>query len=108
MDEKIVNSAMKIILNAGDARTHNCAALDAIATRDFASAEKEMKEASKCIVKAHQFQTETIQGEARGEKTEYSMLFTHAQDTLMTINSEIVMTEKIIKIVGEIYESMGK
>ena len=44
----------------------------------------------------HRAQTEIIQNEARGIRYEYSMLFNHAQDTLMTINSEIELTADLI------------
>jgi PTS system cellobiose-specific IIA component len=40
-----------------------------------------------------------IQGDIRGgdEKMEYSVLFAHAQDTLMTIQVEINMTKNFLK-----------
>ena len=52
--------------------------------------------AKKEIAEAHRAQTEIIQNEARGIRYEYSMLFNHAQDTLMTINSEIELTADLI------------
>ena len=39
-----------------------------------------------------------IQGETRGEESEYSLLFAHAQDTLMTIYSEINIAKQLLKI----------
>lgn len=58
-----------------------------------------MKLASKEITKAHKIQTDAIQDEAAGEeKSEYSLLFAHAQDTLMTIMSEINLAKQIISI----------
>lgn len=57
-----------------------------------------MEEAKKFIVQAHKSQTEVIQSEANGKKYEYSMLFAHAQDTLMTIMSEIQLAEQMIDI----------
>ena len=57
-----------------------------------------MKKADKEIAEAHRIQTDAIQGEAKREKMEYSVLFTHAQDTLMTIYSEINLANQIIKI----------
>lgn len=49
-------------------------------------------------------QTDAIQNETRGEKSEYSLLFAHAQDTLMTIYSEINIAKQLIKIF-EVYEN---
>jgi len=51
-------------------------------------------------VKAHNAQTEVIQNQVSGENTEYSLLFVHAQDTLMTITTELRMVQKMIPIVS--------
>ena len=93
MSEETVQSAMSIILNAGDARVACKEALDAIATGNFDEAEEKMKVAHEKITAAH-----AIQGETRGESSEYSLLFAHAQDTLMTIYSEINIAKQLIKI----------
>ena len=53
---------------------------------------------------APQVQTDAIQSETRGETCEYSLLFAHAQDTLMTIYSEINIAKQLIKI----FESFDK
>ena len=98
MSEETVQSAMSIILNAGDARVACKEALDAIATGNFDEAEEKMKVAHEKITAAHKVQTDAIQGETRGESSEYSLLFAHAQDTLMTIYSEINIAKQLIKI----------
>lgn len=103
MNEEMIKSAMSIILHAGDARVACKLALDAIATQDFVEAKEHMKVASHEITEAHKVQTNAIQGETRGEKSEYSLLFAHAQDTLMTIYSEINIAKQMIKIF-EAYE----
>lgn len=100
MDEQneLIQVAMQIILHAGDARNHVTDALKAAKQFDFETADLEMQEADKCITMAHKSQTETVQSEMSGEKFEYSMLFAHAQDTLMTIMSEINMSKEMIDI----------
>ncbi|WP_313581031.1 PTS lactose/cellobiose transporter subunit IIA [Lacrimispora sp.] len=98
MDEKTLESAMSIIMNAGDARLLCKEALTAIADQDFILANEKMKDAQKKITEAHRIQTDAIQEETRGEKTEYSLIFAHAQDTLMTIYSEINIAKQMIKI----------
>lgn len=98
MSEQVVQSAMAIILHAGDARVACKAALDAIAEANFELAEEKLKEAQSKITEAHKVQTDAIQGETRGEESEYSLLFTHAQDTLMTIYSEINIAKQLFKI----------
>lgn len=98
MDEKVVSNAMEIILHAGDARVACKEALEEVAKFDIEAARAKMETAHTEITEAHRVQTDAIQGEARGEKLEYSLLFTHAQDTLMTINSEINVTKQLIGV----------
>ncbi|MGB4658463.1 MAG: PTS lactose/cellobiose transporter subunit IIA [Mobilitalea sp.] len=98
MDEQIIENAMKIIMSAGDARVCTQKALDALAEFDIEKAKELMKEANRNITDAHKVQTDAIQGETRGEKAEYSLLFAHAQDTLMTIYSEINIAKQLIKV----------
>lgn len=98
MDENVVSSAMEIILHAGDARVACKEALKEVAKFDIEAAKAQMEKAHAEITEAHRVQTDAIQGEARGEKLEYSLLFTHAQDTLMTINSEINISKQIIGV----------
>lgn len=108
MDNKIVESSMQIILSAGDARVATKEALEAIANFDFESAQLKMEEASKNITRAHKIQTDCIQAETRGEKCEYSLLFAHAQDTLMTIYSEINIAKQLIKLAKSLDERVKK
>lgn len=98
MDDERLQAAMEIILNAGDARANCKESLDAIATFDFELAKVNIKEAQIKIGAAHKVQTDAIQGESAGAASNYSILFTHAQDTLMTINSEIIIAKQMIKI----------
>lgn len=98
MNEHIVEEAMSIIMHAGDARVFCKNALDCLAEGKVEQALEEMKGANKEIAEAHHIQTDCIQGAIRGEEFEYNVLFAHAQDTLMTIYSEINIAEQLIKI----------
>lgn len=93
----LINAAMGILTYAGDARIHSKKALQAVQVFDFTTAQSELDEASKNINEAHKAQTEIIQNEARGTQYDYCMLFNHAQDTLMTINSEIELVKELVK-----------
>ena len=57
-----------------------------------------MKQANDEVVEAHRAQTSTLQKEADGVEIPYSPLFGHAQDTLMTVKTEINLMKEIIKI----------
>lgn len=91
--------AMNMIMHAGDARTLIMDALEDIANSEDENAKKKLEEAHEELIKAHQIQTSYIQHVASGEIEEhYSVLFTHAQDTMMTIYSEYNMTNRLLKI----------
>lgn len=91
--------AMEVIMNAGDGRDKIDEALAAIAVGNLDEVGALLTEAEGLIVKAHNAQTEVIQSQVSGEDMEYSLLFIHAQDTLMTINTELRMTQKLLPIV---------
>jgi PTS system cellobiose-specific IIA component len=102
-DEKkqyIISKAMDIIMNSGDARNFAAQAMNEIADNNFDKAREFIKKAEKVQTKAHVTQTEMIQGDIRGgdEAMEYSVLFAHAQDTLMTIQVEINITKSMINL----------
>lgn len=95
LSEEKTNSSMQIILHAGNARTHCMKALEAVESNDFELFDSKMKEAQSEIVKAHRIQTNSITDETNGKKGEYSVLFSHAQDTLMTVYSEINIAKRL-------------
>ena len=98
---KDINSiAMEVIMDAGDGRVKIDEALAALALGDLSGAGTLLKDAENLLVKAHNAQTEVIQNQVSGEDMEYSLLFVHAQDTLMTITTELRMTQNLIPIVG--------
>lgn len=106
-DNKIVSTSFDIIFNAGEARNECEKALRALEAFDFEEADKCMKEANAAIVKAHAMHTEVLQayiGEMEGQ--DYYMIFSHAQDHLMTTNSEIIIAKHLIKLTKAVYEKI--
>ncbi|MEH6942490.1 PTS lactose/cellobiose transporter subunit IIA [Bacillus sp. JJ722] len=75
---------MNIILHSGNARSIAMEAIKEAKEGNFEVAEKYIEEATQALGDAHKSQTALIQGEARGEKSEISILLIHAQDHLMT------------------------
>ena len=103
-DDKVVQVAMQIVISAGDARN----AFGCVAAFDFAGAKEHMEEANNHICAAHNAQTEMIQSEIAGTETiQPSLLFNHAQDTLMTVMSEIHLSEKMIQVFESFYNKMN-
>ena len=91
MNEQTVD----IIMHAGDARLACKESLDSLMKGDVEAAKENMKKADHEIAQAHHVQTDCIQGAIAGEEFEYNVLFAHAQDTLMTIYSEIMIAKQL-------------
>jgi PTS system cellobiose-specific IIA component len=87
--------AMDIIMQAGDARLCVSEALKAAVAGDYAEMDKKLDEAKKKIAGAHGRQTQIIQSEGEGNSREHTLLFIHAQDTLMTVYSEMNMARQL-------------
>jgi PTS system cellobiose-specific IIA component len=98
MDDHLTTAAMTIILHAGDARSALRAVYDALARADRTSADTALAAARDKIREAHRAQTDLIQAEAAGERHTLTLLFSHAQDTLMTINSEVVTAGNLLAV----------
>ena len=93
-----VRQTMNIILYSGDARTLIMQAMDLLGDFKYEQAEAMLQQAHEKLVSAHELQTQKIQQEAEGEQVEYSILFAHAQDTMMTINTEYNLVSHLLKV----------
>lgn len=108
MDNRLEQVSMKIILKAGDACENIKVAINNLSKNDKLGYEKEMKEAKENIRQAHAFQTQIIQEEATGAAIAPTLLFIHAQDTLMTIMSERNLAENIYMLYNSLEERIKK
>ncbi|MDR2551880.1 MAG: PTS lactose/cellobiose transporter subunit IIA [Treponema sp.] len=91
-----INSiALEIIMHAGDARLCISEAVKAAAEGNFPATNEKLEEAKKKLAIAHGLQTDIVQSEGEGTKHDHTLLFIHAQDTLMTIYSEMNMVRQL-------------
>ncbi|WP_280739113.1 MULTISPECIES: PTS lactose/cellobiose transporter subunit IIA [unclassified Enterococcus] len=97
-ENELIPVAMQIILHAGSGRTKAQEAIKHAKANDFEAAKQCLKEAKDNIVLAHKSQTTVIQNEAAGKSYEPCLLFTHAQDHLMTISSEVNLTRDLVDL----------
>lgn len=97
-ENELIPVAMQIILHAGNGRTKAQEAIKHAKVKEFEAARVCLKEAKDNIVLAHKSQTAVIQKEAAGMSYAPCLLFTHAQDHLMTISSEVSMTRDLIDL----------
>lgn len=98
--------SMQMILHAGDARNEVMKALACCEEEHYPLAVSLLEKANEKIVEAHKLQTETVQKEAQGEVPFYSMLFAHAQDTLMTVKSEYEIAKRLVRIFKRLDEKI--
>lgn len=98
LDQEMVEIAMSIIVDAGDARRSIGEAFAAISRGDFDECDAKLLNARKLLAQAHGKQTDIIQSEGEGELRQHPLLFIHAQDTLMTINSELTICKHMIGV----------
>ncbi len=104
MDEKIIEISFNIIAYAGDAKGLAFEAIREAKAGNIESAREKIVESKDVMVKAHRFQTELIQNEASGNKTEMSVILVHAQDHLMNAMNFQQLAEEFI----DLYERIEK
>lgn len=101
MNDKLNQIAMEIILHSGDGRNKIYEAMKlAISDVDFSKREEVeqlFEEAKKHINNAHEIHTEFMQSTIEDDLN-VNILFSHAQDTLMTIASERNLVKHMINL----------
>jgi len=103
-ENPLVEVAMQIIIHAGDSREKASQALKHAKEGNYEQAHACIGEAKELIIKAHHEQTDVVQSEAAGKHYDINLLFIHAQDTLMTIKSEVKLAAEMV----EMYELFDK
>ncbi len=98
--------SMEMIVAAGEARTALNRALDCI--DDVEKYDELMEEARKAITRSHTAQTKVLQDTATDPSFYPNILFTHAQDTLMTVMSEINIGRQIGKVYRKVLEKINE
>ncbi len=88
---------------AATAEAHQWKPLPPQSGGDRAMAEEKLQEAAKELTEAHHYQTELIQNEAGGEKTDMTLLMVHAQDHLMNAMTVKDLAAELV----EIYEKVS-
>lgn len=73
----------QIILHGGNGKSSAMEAIYHAKQGNIATAKSKIRESAESLNEAHHIQTELVQAEIRGEKTEISLLMVHAQDHLM-------------------------
>ncbi|MBY8911870.1 PTS lichenan transporter subunit IIA [Bacillus sp. YC2] len=102
MNEKMEQIIFQIILHGGNGRSASMEAIAAAKRGDSCLAEQKLQEAARELTEAHHYQTELIQNEAGGEKTEMTLLMVHAQDHLMNAMTVKDMAAELVELYGKV------
>lgn len=94
----------ELVVNGGDAKSKAIEAIRFAKKGNFEAAVLKINEANESLQKAHEFQTEIIQAETRGEnKAEVSLLMVHGQDHLMNAITTRDLAVEMIEMYKLIY-----
>lgn len=91
----------QLILHSGNARSKVIQSLREYREGNVEEAESLLTQAEEDLNAAHGIHFKMVQKEAKGEKVEFSMLFMHAEDHLM---STLTMKELVIELL-EIFKA---
>ncbi len=104
--DELNEKSMEMIVAAGEARAALNQALDNI--DDTEKYNEFMDAARKSITRSHTAQTKVLQGTITDPSFYPNILFTHAQDTLMTVMSEINTAKAIGKVYQRVLEKINE
>ncbi|SDB82880.1 PTS system, cellobiose-specific IIA component [Pelagirhabdus alkalitolerans] len=98
MEQSITEIAFQIILYAGNGKSSAMEAIQEAKEGNFEEAEKKIAESSEELGKAHKYQTELLQQEARGDGESVNIILVHSQDHLMTSMTVRDLATEIVEI----------
>ena len=104
MTEEMELICFQLIANSGAAKSSFVEAIQLAKKGFFEDANVKLVEAEEAFVEAHKIHAELIQKEAGGEKTEFSLLFMHAEDQMASTELVQLLAQVLIELYRERYE----
>ena len=96
--EKMELISFEIISIMGAARSMFIEAIYEARDGDFEKADQLLEEGNKTFITGHKIHAEMIQNEAKGNKTEISLLLIHAEDQLMSAEAFGILAEEFVRL----------
>ncbi|MCM3729880.1 PTS lactose/cellobiose transporter subunit IIA [Neobacillus cucumis] len=90
--------AFNIISNVGTAKSLVMEALYAAKEGEFELAEEKLAESKQFFVEGHKMHASLIQREANGEQLQFSLIFMHAEDQLMSVDTITLLVTEMIEL----------
>jgi len=96
--ENMEQTCFAIITLAGSAKSSYLDALGAIKMKQYESVKQKLKEGDASLREAHKTHMGIISEEAKGNKTEFSLLLMHAEDQINTAEIIKIMVDELIEL----------
>ena len=96
--------SFEIISNVGMSKSLSIEAIREARKGSYENADENLKRASQYLTEGHHAHASLIQQEAAGEKVDFSILFVHAQDHLMTS----ILAKELIEEMVTMYKELKK
>ncbi|GAA0419301.1 PTS lichenan transporter subunit IIA [Virgibacillus salarius] len=96
--DQTTNIAFQIILHAGNGKSNVMEAIQEAKIGNFTLADELVEQAGEELGKAHEYQTQLLQQEAKGEENVINVMLIHSQDHLMTSMTVRDLAIEIIEI----------
>jgi PTS system cellobiose-specific IIA component len=106
MNDDVLQIIMRIIAQSGDSVSYSMSAIQEASEGNFKAADKEMKNSSESIKRAHQLHTDLLVMEANGNGVNFSLLLVHASNHLLNAEISNNFAEQIIKLYSEVKKNV--
>ncbi len=103
MTEEMEFICFQLIANSGAAKSSFVEAIQFAKKGKLKEAKEKVEEAESAFVEAHKIHSELIQKEAGGEKTEFSLLFMHAEDQMASTEIVQLLAQELIELYRDKY-----
>ena len=103
MTEEMEFICVQLIANSGAAKSSFVEAIQFAKKGKLKEAKEKVEEAESAFVEAHKIHSELIQKEASGEKTEFSLLFMHAEDQMASTEIVQLLAQELIELYRDKY-----
>lgn len=101
-DEEMEMICFQIISLNGDAKSSYLEALQQAKLKNYERANELLKEGKKSFTEGHHFHTKLIQAECSGNKIQMTLLLTHAEDQMMSVEVIKCFAEELIELYQKI------
>ncbi|MFI3227166.1 MAG: PTS lactose/cellobiose transporter subunit IIA [Clostridia bacterium] len=106
MDEQMEMICFQMITFAGEAKSCYMEALQAVKEKDFDKADGLIEDAAKNFSEVHKAHADLIQKECDGQKVEMSLLMTHVEDQMMSVETIKIMVFEFYELYKMLYKIM--